>query len=266
MATPKLGVERAGKTHRTTSGSVVALAGFSLDVAAGEFVSIVGPSGCGKSTLLWAMAGLHGLDQGRVLLDGQPVTGPHPQIAMVFQEANLLPWQNLRRNIELPMRLRRSDPGSTRARIARLLARVGLDGFEGKFPRELSGGMQQRASIVRALSVDPQVLLMDEPFGALDSFTREDMNLLVEEIWMETRKTVVFVTHSIPEAVFLSDRVVVMSARPGRLSAIFDIDLPRPRPLSLLEEPQFGATVAQVKASIDRGRPAKEGVAAWTQS
>ncbi len=255
--TAKLSVRHLGKTYRTRSGEVPALDGFEMDVEEGQFVSIVGPSGCGKSTLLWTMAGLHRPDRGRVLLDGMPIDGPHPQVAMVFQEANLLPWQTLSRNIELPMRLRRADPVATRARVADLVRRVGLDGFEQKFPRELSGGMQQRASIVRALSVDPSVLLMDEPFGALDSFTREEMNLLVEEIWLETRKTVVFITHSIPEAVFLSDRVFVMSGRPGRLRRVFDIELPRPRPLSAIDTHRFADIVAAVKGSLDRN-PARQ--------
>ena len=249
----KLSVRRVGKTYRARSGNVPALDGFDMDVDEGQFVSIVGPSGCGKSTLLWSMAGLHTPDTGEILLDGAPITGPHPQVAMVFQEANLLPWQDLARNIELPMRLRRTNPDVTRARIASLLERVGLRGFERTYPRELSGGMQQRAAIVRALSINPSLLLMDEPFGALDSFTREEMNLLVEEIWIETRKTIVFITHSIPEAVFLSDRVFVMSGRPGRLLRVFDIDLPRPRPLSAIDSHHFADIVAAVKGSLDRG-------------
>ncbi len=255
--TSKLSVRNLGKTYRTRSGAVAALDGLDLDVEQGQFVSIVGPSGCGKSTLLWAMAGLHRPDSGAILLDGAPIEGPHPEVAMVFQEANLLPWQSLSRNIELPMRLRRTDPSTTRARIATLLRRVGLEGFEHKYPRELSGGMQQRASIVRALSVDPSILLMDEPFGALDSFTREEMNLLVEEIWLETGKTVVFITHSIPEAVFLSDRVFVMSGRPGCLQRVFDIDLPRPRPLSAIDTHHFADIVAAIKGSLDR-TPARQ--------
>ena len=253
----KLSVRRFVKTYRTSSGAAPALDGFDMDVDEGQFVSIVGPSGCGKSTLLWSMAGLHEGDSGDILLDGVRISGPHPQIAMVFQEANLLPWQNLARNIELPMRLRRTDPVATRARIATLLDRVGLRGFEHRHPRELSGGMQQRASIVRALSVDPTLLLMDEPFGALDSFTREEMNLLVEEIWLETRKTIVFITHSIAEAVFLSDRVFVMSGRPGRLRRVLDVDLPRPRPLSAMDSHRFADIVAAVKGSLDRGPNAR---------
>jgi NitT/TauT family transport system ATP-binding protein len=249
----KLAVEQASKHYETRTGRVQALDRFSMQVRSGEFVCVIGPSGCGKSTLLWSMAGLHGLRSGRILLDGQEVRGPHPQIAMVFQEANLLPWRNLARNIELPFEIRRQ--AVDRPRIERLLAEVGLKGFESKYPRELSGGMQQRAAIVRALSVDPSLLLMDEPFGALDAFTRDEMNLLIQQIWLETGKTVVFITHSIPEAVFLADRISVMSARPGRLTQVFDIDLPRPRSVAVQTQPHFVELVAAIKATIEH-RPA----------
>ncbi len=247
----KLVVEHATKHYQTKSGTVRALEDYSMAVAPGELICVLGPSGCGKSTLLWAMAGLHGLTSGRVLLDGQPVTGPHPAIGMVFQEANLLPWRNLIKNIQLPFEIKRARPDQ--ARIDRLLARVGLAGFEHKYPRELSGGMQQRASIVRSLSVDPEVLLMDEPFGALDAFTRDEMNLLLQEIWLETGKTIVFITHNIAEAVFLADRIMVMSPRPGRLANVFTVDLPRPRPISVTTEPHFFELVAAIKGSIDHG-------------
>jgi NitT/TauT family transport system ATP-binding protein len=252
---PKLSVENAGKFYDTPTGRTQALDQFSMEVRDGEFICVVGPSGCGKSTLLWSMAGLHALSSGRILLDGEPVVRPSPQIAMVFQEANLLPWRSLQKNLELPFEIRRQAPN--RDRIRRLLERVGLSGFEDKYPRELSGGMQQRASIVRALSVDPSLLLMDEPFGALDAFTRDEMNLLIEEIWLETKKTIVFITHSILEAVFLADRIYVMSARPGRLSRVFDIDIPRPRPLEVQSAPHFVELVAEIKASIEHKSPAR---------
>ncbi len=245
----KLVIDQASKYYETRTGRVHALDRFSMEVASGEFVCVIGPSGCGKSTLLWSMAGLHGLSGGRILVDGRPVDGPNAQIAMVFQEANLLPWRDLQRNIELPFEIRRQPPD--RARIDGLLERVGLSGFGAKYPRELSGGMQQRASIVRALSVNPSILLMDEPFGALDAFTREEMNLLIEEIWLETKKTIVFITHSIPEAVFLADRIFVMSARPGRLTRVFDIDLPRPRDVEVTTRPHFVELVAEIKRSIE---------------
>lgn len=248
---PKLVVDDATKFYDTQSGPLHALESFSLDVQDGEFVCVVGPSGCGKTTLLWSMAGLHSLTSGRVLLDDEEVRGPHPQIGMVFQEANLLPWRSLIRNIELPFEIKRERPDTTR--IGHLLDRVGLGGFEHKFPRELSGGMQQRASIVRALSFDPSVLLMDEPFGALDAFTRDEMNMMVEQIWLETRKTIVFITHNIAEAVFLSDRIFVMSARPGRLARTFEVDYPRPRPLEIMGERHFFDMVNEIKTYIQHG-------------
>ena len=248
----KMTIRDATKFYKTRSGAVHALDKVSLDVREGEFLCILGPSGCGKTTLLWSMAGLHELSSGTVSLGNQAITEPHPGIAMIFQDANLLPWRNLAKNIELPFELKRKPPD--RARIAKLLDRVGLTGFEGKFPRELSGGMQQRASIVRSLSVDPSVLLMDEPFGALDAFTRDEMNLLIQEIWMETHKTIAFVTHSIFEAIFLADRVAVMSARPGRIAEIYDIDIPRPRSVDIQTKPDFIERVLKIKSRIEHGR------------
>ena len=255
----KLVVERATKHYATRTGLVHALEGYSMTVSSGELVCVLGPSGCGKSTLLWAMAGLHELSAGRVLLDGEPVIRPHPEIGMVFQDANLLPWRSLIKNIHLPFEIKRLKPAAHQERIDGLLRRVGLNGFETKYPRELSGGMQQRASIVRCLSFDPELILMDEPFGALDAFTRDEMNLLLQEIWLETRKTIVFVTHNIAEAVFLADRVMVMSPRPGRLQRIFAIDLPRPRPLEVTTRPHFIELVSEIKGSIDHGAGAHAG-------
>jgi NitT/TauT family transport system ATP-binding protein len=256
---PKMVVDAATKFYATQSGSVHALDKVSIEVREGEFLCILGPSGCGKSTLLWSMAGLHDLTEGQIRLGAEVIARPHPQIAIIFQDANLLPWRNLLKNVSLPFELKRRRPDM--ARIEQLLERVKLKGFEHKFPRELSGGMQQRASIVRSLAVDPSVLLMDEPFGALDAFTRDEMNLLIQEIWMETRKTIAFVTHSISEAIFLADRVVVMSARPGRVSAIYDIDIPRPRPVEIQTKPDFIRRVLEIKARIDRGRSATAGLA-----
>ncbi|MEW9804507.1 ABC transporter ATP-binding protein [Mesorhizobium marinum] len=224
---PKLRVRNATKAYHTRSGDLIAIDRCSLDIKAGEIVSIVGPSGCGKTTFLWSMSGLHGLTSGEVLLDGKPVTGPSRDIGMVFQEANLLPWRNLDANINFPFEIMGTKPD--RAWIDSLLGRVGLDEFGSRFPRELSGGMQQRAALVRALSYKPSVLLMDEPFGALDAFTREEMNRLVEEIWLDTPTTIVLITHSIEEAIFLSDRIVVMSPRPGRVASIHEVPFPRPR-------------------------------------
>jgi NitT/TauT family transport system ATP-binding protein len=248
----KMVVDKATKYYATRSGSVHALEDVSLEVREGEFLCILGPSGCGKTTLLWCMAGLHALTSGEIRLGNEPITEPHPQIAMIFQDANLLPWRSLLKNIALPFELKHRRPDMDR--ISKLLERVNLTGFENKFPRELSGGMQQRASIVRSLAADPSLLLMDEPFGALDAFTRDEMNLLIQEIWMETRKTIAFVTHSISEAIFLADRVIVMSARPGRIAATYEIDIPRPRSVEIQTKPDFIERVLRIKASIDKGR------------
>jgi len=256
---PKMVIAGATKYYQTRTGSVHALDNVSLDVRDGEFLCILGPSGCGKSTLLWSMGGLHGLTDGEIRLGAEKIIKPHPEIAMIFQDANLLPWRNLAANIALPFELKRKPVDQQR--IDMLLKRVNLWGFESKFPRELSGGMQQRASIVRSLSVNPSLLLMDEPFGALDAFTRDEMNLLIQEIWMETGKTIVFITHSISEAIFLADRVVVMSARPGRIASVFDIDIPRPRPVDIQTRPDFIERVLHIKASIDHGRSPSDGLA-----
>jgi len=255
----KMIVDQATKYYQTTTGLVHALDNVSLEVREGEFLCILGPSGCGKTTLLWSMGGLHELSGGEIRLGAEKIIKPHPEIAMIFQDANLLPWRNLEANINLPFELKRVAPD--RQRIRQLLDRVGLTGFENKFPRELSGGMQQRASIVRSLSVNPSVLLMDEPFGALDAFTRDEMNLLIQEIWMETRKTIAFVTHSIAEAIFLADRVVVMSARPGRITSIYDVDIPRPRPVEIQTRPEFIERVLKIKSRIEHGRGPAPGLA-----
>ena len=251
MAT-KLRIESAGKIYASKTGPVHALEDFSLEVSEGELVCILGPSGCGKTTLLWAMSGLHALTSGRVVLDGRPVEGPRPQeIGMIFQEANLLPWRNLRQNIEFPFEIKHRPVN--RQLVETLLRETGLAEFVGSMPRELSGGMQQRASIVRALAQDPGVLLMDEPFGALDAFTRDEMNLLLMRLWAETGKTIVFVTHNISEAIFLADRVVVMTPRPGRLAHIYDIDLPRPRTVEMSFEPGFIELVQDMKRTVETG-------------
>jgi len=245
---PKLRVTNATKVYNTRSGDLLAIDRCSLDVRAGEIVSIVGPSGCGKTTLLWSMSGLHKLSAGEVLLDGRPVNGPNPEIGMVFQDANLLPWRNLDANINFPFEIKGTKPDHVW--IDELLQRVGLEGFGGRMPRELSGGMQQRAALVRALSFKPSVLLMDEPFGALDSFTREEMNRLVEEIWMDRPTTIVLITHSIEEAIFLSDRIVVMSPRPGRVASIHDVPFPRPRSLEIMSTKEVFDLTNTIKLEI----------------
>ena len=233
MAKGLIDLEQVGMTYQAASGPVEALAGISASLGAGEVVSLVGPSGCGKSTLLRLVA-------------GRAVTQPIPDIGMVFQAPILLKWRSILENVLLPAELAGKDPRALRSRAEQLLEMAGLGGFGAKLPRELSGGMQQRAALCRALLLDPPLLLMDEPFGALDAMTRDDMALELLRIWgesdvaREARKTVVFVTHSIPEAVFLSDRVIVMSARPGRIAADLRIDLPRPRTVELRASEAFG--------------------------
>ncbi len=258
-------VEHATKYYKTTTGSVHALENIDLDIRKGEFVAIVGPSGCGKSTLLWALSGLHELTSGTIVIDGKPVDGPRPEIGMIFQDANLLPWRNLQKNIEFPFEIKKIDPKPYQERIKALLSEVGLEGFETKYPRELSGGMQQRASIVRCLSFDPEIILMDEPFGALDAFTRDEMNLLIQKLWMETGKTIVFVTHNVSEAILLADRVVVLTPRPGRVAHIFDIDLPRPRTIEETYSPPFIEKIFEVKDTIIQGEYRPEHVAELTR-
>ncbi len=249
---PKISVRNATKIYQGRAQPVQALADVSIDVAQGEFVSILGPSGCGKTTLLWALSGLHALTSGEIVLDGTPVVGPRPaEIGMVFQDATLLPWRNLRQNIELPFVIKKKPVDAQR--IEMLLEETGLAGFEGSHPRELSGGMQQRASIVRALAQDPSVLLMDEPFGALDAFTRDEMNLLLLRLWGETGKTIVFVTHNISEAILLADRVVVMTPRPGRVAHVYEIDLPRPRTIEMTFEPGFIERIQDIKRTVETG-------------
>lgn len=241
-------INGATKVYGAGGSAVHALQNIDLDVSPGEFISIVGPSGCGKTTLLWSMAGLHSLSKGAICLGDDEIKEPHPSIGMMFQEANLLPWRTIQKNIEFPFEVRGQKPDSNKINV--LLKRVGLREFADNYPRELSGGMQQRASIVRALSSDPDVLLMDEPFGALDAFTRDEMNLLIEEIWEETKKTIILITHSIQEAAFLSNKVYVMTARPGRMHKVFDVQFERPRPLDLMESKEFFDLVNEIKSEI----------------
>ena len=225
-------VERVGKRYQTSSGPVEALHDVSLAVGAGEFCTLIGPSGCGKSTLLGMLGGLVAADSGRVLVDGRPVTGPDPRrVATVFQDAGLFPWRTALENVEFGLELQ-GVPRERRRTIATdLLGPLGLRDFAAKYPRELSGGMRQRVAIGRALAIDTPIILMDEPFGALDEQTRLLMGEWLLDIWRRTRKTVVFVTHSLHEALALSTRVVVMTARPGRVKSVLDLPLPYPRPM-----------------------------------
>ncbi len=226
--------------HQARTGlAVPALAEVNLAVAPGEFASIVGPSGCGKSTFLLLADGLLRPTRGRILLDGREVTCPGPDRAMVFQDASLLPWRTVWGNVRYGLELQRRLTPEAEERARRLLEVTGLAGFEGAYPSELSGGMQQRANLARALATDPEVLLMDEPFAALDAQTREMMQQELLAVWQRTRKTVLFITHQINEAIYLSDRVFIFCARPGRVKDVIRVDLPRPRPLSVKRTPAF---------------------------
>ena len=234
------------RERRAAGGEVRALDPIDLVVPRGEFLAIVGPSGCGKSTLLRLIAGLLAPTAGEVRVDGVPVTRPQTRVGIVFQSPVLLEWRTVLDNVLLQLELRGEDPRPHRERALALLESVGLAEFWDRYPRELSGGMRQRASIVRALIHDPPLLLMDEPFGALDALTREQMRVDLEALWLATRKTVVFITHSIDEAVLLADRVIVMSARPGRIEEILPIPLARPRGLEARRTPVFNDATERV--------------------
>ena len=239
------------KVYETIEGERIhALADINLAVQDREFVSVVGPSGCGKTTLLRLIAGTLPKSAGEILLRGSPVTGPRRDIGIVFQTATLLPWRNVLQNALLPVDVQGLDKKTYTERARDLLQMVGLTGFERKYPFELSGGMQQRVSITRALVHNPAVLLMDEPFGALDALTREQMNLDLQRIWATAGKTVFLITHSISEAVFLADRVVVMSARPGRILAEFPVGFERPRSLDVMGAPEFGRLVTEIRRHL----------------
>ena len=241
-------------TYPTASGEPVrALQGIDLEVRRGEFVSLVGPSGCGKSTLLKIIAGLYRPSSGVASIDGQPITGPSRDIGMVFQGPVLLPWRTVLQNVLLPVEGRHLDTSSFHERSKALLATMGLEDFHDRYPYQLSGGMQQRVSIARALIQDPAILLMDEPFAALDAMTRDGLNLELLRIWSLTGKTIIFVTHSIVEAVFLSSRIVIMSSRPGRVLEMVDVDLPLPRTLDVMASPEFGRLAVHIRSRLEHG-------------
>jgi NitT/TauT family transport system ATP-binding protein len=248
---PAFAIEAVSKVYPTRSGEdVLALADVTLTIADNEFVTLVGPSGCGKTTLLKLLSGLVPITGGTIRMDGRPLAGPSPQIGLVFQSAVLMPWRSVLDNILLPVEILRLDRRAYTARALALLELVGLKGAERRYHRELSGGMQQRVSICRALVTNPRVLLMDEPFAALDAMTRETLSFELLRIWEAHRKTVVFVTHSIPEAVLLADRVVVMSPRPGRVAEVLPVALPRPRTNDMLFSPAFKACSDRIRALI----------------
>lgn len=246
---PMVKITGVGKRYWSRSGQPIhALDNIDLSLAAGEFVTIVGPSGCGKSTLLKIIAGILTQTNGTIEVAGRRSHGPNSEIGVVFQNPVLLPWRTVIANVCIPGEIQKTDVTERETRAKELLAMVGLRGFEEKFPHELSGGMQQRVGIARALQHDPALLLMDEPFGALDAMTREQMNLDMQRIWSANTKTVLLVTHSIPEAVFLADRVVVMSARPGRIADIIEVELPRPRTLDMINSERFGRHVRAIRS------------------
>ena len=249
-----ISIRNVTKTY--ADGAVHALDRVGIEIADGEFVCVVGPSGCGKSTLLRMLAGLDDCDDGDITLAGRAVAGPSRDVGVVFQAANLLPWLNVRENIRLPLRVggrqKPNDKGANDERIGALLAVTGLAEFAARYPYELSGGMQQRAGICRALIRDPRILLMDEPFGALDALTRERMNLELQRIWQQSRKTVLLITHSISEAIFLADRVIVMSARPGRVLKDLRVDIPRPRHNdTIISHPDYPALAREIRALLN---------------
>jgi NitT/TauT family transport system ATP-binding protein len=240
------------KTYRTGQGETKALAPTSFSIAEGEFVGVVGPSGCGKSTLLMIVAGLVPPSGGEVRIRGAGVTKPYTDLGVVFQQDLLLEWRRALDNVLLQAEFRGLPKRDFEGRARELLRLVGLEGFERRYPHELSGGMRQRVAICRALLHDPALLLMDEPFGALDALTRDQLNLDLLDIWQEMRRTILFITHSISEAIFLSDRVLVFGPRPGSVVDEITVDLPRPRDLDVRETPHFGALAKRVRSRFQQ--------------
>jgi NitT/TauT family transport system ATP-binding protein len=251
------------KIYPTREGAITALKDVTFSVDAAQFVSVLGPSGCGKSTLLRCVAGLERPTGGAISLHGQAVVEPPSDMGIVFQRDVLLDWLTVLQNILLPSRVRHLPARTWTPKALALLDLIGLRGYENRFPWELSGGMRQRVAICRSLLLDPAMLLMDEPFGALDAMTRDELNLELQRVWLADAKTVLFVTHSIPEAVFLSDRIIVMSRSPGRIVEIVTVDLPRPRALAIRETPEFIRYVAHIRGIFEdlgmlRGTHARE--------
>jgi NitT/TauT family transport system ATP-binding protein len=238
------------KTYVGAGEPVRAVEVVDLALHRGEFVAVVGPSGCGKSTLMLMLAGLVPSSTGSITIDGQPITAPYTDLGIVFQDHVLLEWRTALKNVMLQTEIRRLPKAAARARAEELLHRVGLGGFGHRRPYELSGGMRQRVALARALVHEPRLLLMDEPFGALDALTRDQLNLDLQDLWLRSRPTVMFVTHSIDEAVFLADRVVVMSPRPSRIHTMLDIELDRPRTLTTRESPAFSAYTAAIRSTF----------------
>jgi NitT/TauT family transport system ATP-binding protein len=253
-------VRDAKKIYRSRRGNIEALRGINLSIESGEFLSVLGPSGCGKSTLLKCIAGLERISSGSIQIEGQDVHEPPKNLGIVFQRDVLLDWRTVIDNVLLPVQFRGGDRAAKKARARELLHLFHLEGFEARYPWELSGGMRQRVAICRALLDEPALLLMDEPFGALDAMTRDELNLELQSIWNRTKKTVLFITHGIAEAIFLSDRVAVMKKLPGEIVEIIDINLPRPRTFEMRETPEFGNLVRRIRSLFEslgilRSRP-----------
>jgi NitT/TauT family transport system ATP-binding protein len=246
MTEPHIRLKNVRKTYQTKNGDVDACVDINLDIKRSEFVAIVGPSGCGKTTIMKMVAGLTPYSSGTIDVGGQRVDKPQTDVGIVFQDAIMLDWRDVLSNVMLQIDIRKMDQTKYRSVAMDLLKATGLGGFERKKPYELSGGMRQRVSICRALVHDPDMLMMDEPFGALDALTREQIAMDIQKLWMEKRKTALHITHSIPEAVLLADRVVVMGPRPGRIVEILEIDLPRPRRLDKLP-PRFNDYAGRIR-------------------
>jgi NitT/TauT family transport system ATP-binding protein len=247
---PYLRADAVTLTYKTKTGLITALKDLTLGINRSEFVSVIGPSGCGKSTLLRAVSGLLPVTSGRIALGGVPVTGPRPEVGIVFQTPTLLPWKTVIENVLVPARALGLDAASSRAKAGELLRLVRLEAFADNYPNELSGGMQQRVGLARGLIHDPEILLMDEPFAALDAITRDRMGAVLQRLWMMTKKSVLFITHHIPEAVFLSDRIVTLSPRPARILGEVTIDFPRPRTLATMADPRFAELCNRLRAEF----------------
>jgi NitT/TauT family transport system ATP-binding protein len=248
-----LRTEGVAKIYETREGDeIAALDPVDLEVAPAEFVAVVGPSGCGKSTLLSLVAALFPATSGRILIDGEELSRPHPRVGVVFQTDLLLYWRTVLDNVLLPVEIKGWDREQYRSKALALLEQVGLANFAQKYPSELSGGMRSRVSLTRALIQEPGLLLMDEPFGALDALTREQMIMDLQAMWLELRNTVIFITHDIAEAVFLADRVLVMSPRPGRIDLDLRIDFPRPRRWQVHGDPAFHAYTSRIREEFER--------------
>lgn len=247
---PFLHIRKLSASFRGRLGDLSALDEVSFEVARGEFVCLIGPSGCGKSTLLRIAAGLLAPSRGEILLEGDALRAPQKRVGLVFQQPTLLPWRTVQANVALPLEMCGLPSAAIQARTAELLALVGLEGFEREYPLHLSGGMAQRAALARALAQHPEVLLLDEPFGALDALTRERMAVELLRIWEREQRTVLMVTHSVEEAALLADRVVVLSARPGRVTACVEVSLPRPRAAGMLSSPELQQIAGKLRAAL----------------